>query len=281
MDDWKPNIFEYLDYRQYLNDYYERAKEHNSAFSFRYFARRAKLSSPSFLRHVMRGERNLGADSVGKFVQALNLDDEEAKFFSALVHFNQAKTNTEKIHAFELVAASRRFGQARRLDRAMFDYFSHWYYPAIREMVSRPDFVEDPQWVAVQLLPPIEPNQAKEALETLEEIGLLERDPETGRLKRNDVSITTGHEVRSLAIASYHRQMLHRASEAIEIIDREWRDLGAMTICISPETAGELKERIHAFRELLFELCDREDNPQVVYQFNTQLFPLSKLPDQS
>lgn len=278
MSDWKPDIFSYLDYRQYLNDYYERAKDHNTAFSYRYFARRAKLSSPSFLRHVMRGERNLGAESISKFAEALNLNDEETKFFGALVHFNQAKTNTEKIHAFELVAASKRFGQARHLDRAMFEYFSHWYYPAIREMASRQDFNEDPSWVATQLLPPIEPQQAKEALEALEEIGLLERD-ETGRLRRSEASITTGHEVRSLSIASYHRQMLMRAGEAIEIIDREWRDLGAMTICISPKTAIKLKERIHTFRELLLEICDREEDASVVYQFNTQLFPLSKLPD--
>ena len=277
MDDWKPNIFEYLDYRQYLNDYYERAKAHHAAFSFRYFARRAQLSSPSFLRHVMRGERNLGGESIHKFAQALGLDQEESKFFDALVHFNQAKTSAEKLHAFELVAASRRFGLARRVDKAMFEYFSHWYYPAIREMASREDFQEDPAWVAGQLLPSIEPAQASEALQTLEEIGLLERD-ESGRLRRSVASVTTGHEVRSLAIASYHRQMLHRASESIEIVDRAWRDLGAMTVCISPQTAAEIKARIHAFRELLLEICDRESSPSVVYQFNTQLFPLSKLP---
>ena len=41
MPEWAPNIYEYLDYRDYLRDYYEAGKEHLSAFSYRYLARLA------------------------------------------------------------------------------------------------------------------------------------------------------------------------------------------------------------------------------------------------
>ena len=279
MSDWKPNIFDFLDYRAYLRAYYEAAKENMPAFSYRYFARKADLSSPSFLRHVMRGERNID-NTVDNFARGLDLDAEEAAFFELLVDFDQAEGDHERNRAFEKLAASRRFRTARRIEHGMFDYLSHWYYPAIREMVARSDFREEPEWIAAELTPTIEPEEAAEAIAVLVELGLLVRD-DRGNLERAEPSLTTEHEVRSLAIANYHRQMLERAGESIELVPRQFRDLGAMTVCISPETIAELKSRVHAFREVLFELCDSDDDPQVVFQINTQLFPLSELPDTS
>lgn len=278
MTNWKPDIHAYVDYREYLGDYYDAAKANLPAFSYRYFARRAGISSPSFLRHVIRGERNLG-DAADQFADALELDDEERRFFKLLVDFNQAETREEKNEAFEKVAASRRFRAARRLDQGMFAYLSYWYYPAIREMIARPDFEESPEWIAGQLTPSIAPAQAEEALETLLDLGLVVRDSD-GRLSRGESSVATQHEVRSLAIANYHRQMLERAGASIELVARQWRDLGAMTACVSVENITELKRRIHEFRELVFELCEAEQPREVVIQFNSQLFPLSSIPEQ-
>lgn len=275
MADWKPDIFAYLDYREYLADYYTAAKANSRAFSYRWFSRRAGFSSPNFLKLVIDGQRNLGTDSVDRFADALGLDASASEFFGNLVAFNQAETADEKNEAFERVAASRRFRRARRLDRAFFDYLSNWYYPAIREMVARTDFREDASWIARQLVPRITAAQARKALELLLELGLLERDTE-GRLTRGEASLTTGHEVRSLAIANYHRQMLERASDSIDLVDRDRRDISALTVCVQPERVAELKARIQAFREVLLDLCDRDDSPTVVYQLNLQLFPLTR-----
>lgn len=273
MSDWKPDIFEYVDYRQYLRDYYSAAKKNLPAFSYRYFARRADISSPSFLRHVMRGERNLEG-AVDNFAKGLELDEEEHEFFAALVAFDQADDPRAKTEAFERVSATRRFRDARRLESGMFDYLSHWYFPAIRELVARDDFRPDPEWVASQLVPQISASEAVEAIDTLLDLGFLERTA-NGGLTRGEPTIATHHEVRSLAIANYHRQMLGLAGESIERIAREHRDLGAMTSCVSVETLNEIKRRIHAFREVVLELCDADTKNEVVVQFNSQLFPLS------
>ncbi len=275
--DWKPDIFGYLDYREFLADYYEAAKANNRAFSYRYFSRRAGYSSPNFLKLVIMGERSLGAESVERFARALKLDGDETRFFRDLVAFNQAKTSEDKSAAFERVGASQRFRSARRLDSAYFTYLSRWYYPAIREMAARKDFRADPEWIAAQLLPPIRPSEAREALDVLFELGLLVRAPD-GSLRRGEASLTTGHEVRSLAIGNYHRQMLTRAGESIELVAREQRDLSALTVCIAADTAAELKDRIHEFRERLLDRCDRDLEPNVVYQLNIQLFPLTAPP---
>ena len=143
-------------------------------------------------------------------------------------------------------------------------------------MIGRADFKEDPTWIAGQLLPAIRPEQAQDALDLLLELALVERDEE-GKLTRGAPSITTGHEVRSLAVANYHRQMLHRAADSIALVKSEMRDISALTVCIREQTVAELKERIHGFREHLIDRCDRDEDANSVYQVNIQLFPLTQI----
>jgi uncharacterized protein (TIGR02147 family) len=278
MADWKPDIFTYLDYRAWLRAYYEAAKEEMPVFSFRYFSRKAGYSSPNFLKLVMEGKRNLTEDSVARFTRALQLNPAEARFFEALVEFNQAQSAEEKNAAFERVTASRRFRNARRVEQGFFQYLSTWYYPTIRELAGRPDFREDPAWIAAQLLPPIKPAQAAEAMELLLDLGLLVRD-DAGRIVRGDPSLTTGHEVHALAVGNYHRQMLQRAADAIELVPPAARDISALTVCISAELVPEFKRRIHTFREALLNLGDQDPDPRRVYQLNIQLFPLTGEPE--
>lgn len=272
-----PSVYEYVDYRHFLRDHYAASKAEKPQYSFRYFARRAGLSSSNFLKLVMDGKRNLGTTTIPKFTKALKLDSDEAAFFADLVALDQAETVTERNRAFERVAANRRFRQARRLEGPLFKYLSRWYYPAVRELAGRPDFVDDPRWVAQQLLPKITVAQARSALRTLTELGLLVEDA-SGRLVRGEPSLTTGHEVRSILVPAYHRQMIERAASSLETFAREERDVSALTVCIRGSTVAELKERIHRFREEMLDVCDREEEPERVYQLCIQLFPLSVAP---
>jgi uncharacterized protein (TIGR02147 family) len=274
--EWAPEIHQYLDFREYLRAYYDAAKQAVPAFSFRYFSRRAGFSSPNYLKMVMDGDRGLTEKSLNQMIKGLELDKDEARFFKALVGFNQATTVEEKNACFEQVAASRKFRSARRIDQSMFEYLSHWYYPAIREMAARPDFRADAGWIIANIFPPIKKSQAKEALALLFEMGLLvERD---GAVVRGEPNLTTGHEVRSLAVGNYHRQMLSKGADSIETVPREHREVSGMTMCISGETFTEIKERIHAFRESLMELAERAEggDPDRLYQLNLVFFPLSR-----
>lgn len=191
---WAPNIFTYVDYRQFLGDYYDAAKANVAAFSYRYFARRAGYKSPNFLKLVIDGKRNLSPESIEKFAEALELSRRERQFFADLVEFDQSPSPVDRANAFERVAASRRFREARRIDSGFFRYLSTWYIPVIREMVARKDFNPDPAWIAAEVYPPIRPEDAERALELLFELELLVRDDQ-GRVSRGDPSLTTGHEV--------------------------------------------------------------------------------------
>lgn len=210
---------------------------------------------------------------------AFGLTAAERRFFADLVVFDQSDDIYEKNAAFERISSRRRFRDARRLDHSMFEYLSRWYYPAIREMAARPDFEADAEWIAGRLFPPITKRQAQDALDILFDLELLSRD-ENGEVVLGEISVTTGHEVRSLAIGNYHRQMLELAAQAITEVPRELRDISALTVCVHPERVEQFKERIHEFREQLLEFGDSEENPEVVYQLNIQLFPLTKFDEE-
>ena len=273
------NVFEFLDFRAFLRAYYTAEKERRPAFSHRFFSRQAGLRSPNFLKLVMDGERNLGPDTVPKFAHALGLTGEAASFFADLVTFTQADSVADKNRAFERISASRRFRSARRIEGDLFKYLSQWYYPAIRELAARPDFQDNPKWIASQLRPKIAQSDAASALNLLLSLGLLVRDADSGRILRGEPTITTEHQtVRSLAVTNFHRQMLERASASIEDIPPTERDLAALTVCVGASTAALVKERIHKFREEITQLCDADPKGAIVYQLNIQWFPLSAVP---
>lgn len=269
-----PDVLGYQDFRAYLRAYYAHAKGAGRGFSFRAFSKEAGFSSPNFLKLVMDGDRNLGPDGVARFAAALRLDPTRRRYFERLVDFCQARTPEERNDAFGRLRATRVWRRARRIDGDLYDYLSHWYYPAIREMAARPDFRDDPGWVGAQLVPPVRAAEAEEALRVLLRLGLLVRDAD-GRVGRGEPTLTTGPEVQALAARNYHVQMLERAVAAIDLVPPDRRDLGAVTVCISRQAAAGLKREVQEFRRAVLARCDADDRPEVVYQLNIQLFPLS------
>ena len=89
-------IYEFIDYRKFLAAFYEHKKANSSYFSYRYFSQKIGINSPSFLKHVIDGKRNLTTQMIERFCTALDLSAREARYFRNLVLFNQAKTSGEK-----------------------------------------------------------------------------------------------------------------------------------------------------------------------------------------
>lgn len=267
-------VYQYLDYRAFLRDAYRDRKQHQRGFSYRWFSRRAGLSSPNFLKLVIDGKRNLTVASARRFAAAFDLNVTETAFFCDLVAFNQARSPAEKNEYYERIRASRRHREVRALDHHEFDYFSRWYYPAVRELVACKGFRDDPAWIARRLVPPITPAQARHALELLTKLGLLRRDAD-GTLRQGEMLVSTGPEVRSLAVGNFHRQMMERAAASIELVAREERDISGLTVALSDEACRRFKQRIVELRAELLQLSAAETEATRVVQLNFQLFPLA------
>lgn len=269
------DVFQYLDYRAYLRDWYHAHNQDGRSFSYRAFARRAGLKSPNYLKLVMDGTRNLTPQTAERFTKGLGIDGEEASYFMDLVAFNQAPTSVERNKQYSRLTSFRGYRKAHRIDLAHAAYHSAWYMPAIREMAASPCVDGDPSWIAQQLVPPITRKEAERAIETLIALGLMVREDD-GRLRQVDELVSTGAEIQGLHIANYHRAMMERASAAIDLVPSEERDISSLTMCVGEDGLRRLKARVQRFRRELIELSALDDDPVQVVQMNFQLFPLTR-----
>lgn len=269
------HVFEYLDYRQYLRDFYASQKAKSAAFSHRAFSRRAGLRSSNYLSLIMKGERDLSSEMAPRFAKACGLAKSEADFFCDLVAYGQAKTTEEKQRWHERLARFRKFRDAHRLIGEQTAYHAHWYMPALRELVTLPGFTEDPKWIAGTLEPPITEKQAADALDTLSRLGLLVRDA-SGKLRQAQALVTTGPGPLGHQVFVYHHGMLDLAKRALDHLPREERDISSLTLCVAEAHLPILKERLRTFRRELLQLAELEQAPERVVQLNFQMFPLSR-----
>lgn len=269
-----PSVFEFLDYRRFLAAWFGAKKARQPRYSHRAFARRAGQRSPSALRDVIQGRRNLTPAGLEGFLKAMDLDGPEARFFRSLVRLDQAETVAEKNAAWLDITANKRWRESRPIEGSGFRYLSTWYAPAIRELANRVDFVDDPAWVAAQLRPAIEPDQAAEALELLFEMDLLVREGE--RITHGGGSVVTPREAAGLAVHNYHRQMLQRAHDAVDSFEPDARHFLGVTVTVPPTLVPQLKQELDAMQERILELCaGTEEQADQVMQFNLNFFPLS------
>ncbi|MCB9686848.1 MAG: TIGR02147 family protein [Alphaproteobacteria bacterium] len=269
-----PSPYDYLDHRRYLADWFRAKKEANPNFSHRVFARRAEQKNPSLLHHVIEGRRNLTERTLESFVKALSLRAGEAQFFRLLVELDQAKTPEARNDVWERISATRRFREARRIERSSFEYLSNWVVPTVRELARRRDFRPDPEWIAEQLRPRVGVAEAARALQVLMELGLLVE--EDGTLAVAEASVATPPEITRLAVANYHRGMLELAAGSIERFPGSERHLIAITVGVPESLIPTLKAEANAFLERMMNLCDGATaDTDKIMQMNLQLFPLT------
>lgn len=273
----RPNIHEYLNYRDFLKSMYVFRKRENPRFSFRFFSRAAGFRSSNFLKLVMDGKRNLSLEAVHKFSSALKLTKEESGFFESLVLFNQAENAEEKNYYYGRIAQSKRYTDSKPLDVSQYAYFSNWHFVAMRELVLLDDFQEDPKWINRKLKTRLHPEEIAKAFKILIALNLLRRDHEN-RLRQTVEKIVTTPEMGSLAVVNFHREMLSKASDALEKSATVHRDISALTVSISKKQFERIRDRIAQFRAEIHAIASEEAHREAVYQLNFQLFNLTEVP---
>lgn len=284
----KISVFSYENYRVYLADICSWLKENRRGFSFRNLARLSGFRSPNFIQQVIKGEKNLAADSIDRLSRALKLTAEEMRFFRALVLFTQATTTEEKSHHAETLIRARPFRKINPLKASELKYYSRWYAVPLREMVAMEGFCEDPAWIAAHMEPPITAQEASQALKELADLGLVTRDADR-KLVPSSVTLSTGDDVSNAFVRQYHQEMIRKAGEAMDRFPSTERDVSCLTLKLSSEKYRRVIERLRAFRKEILQIeteveeatervperaSDRTS--ERVYQVNFQFFPMTK-----
>src|SRR3989338_2854912 len=273
----KISIFSYLDYREFMRDWYQESKRTRRGFSFRYLSQKAGFTSPNFFKLVMDGDRNLSEDSLEKFVTCLDLNKQEGDYFANLVLYNQASHYEKKDHYYKRLLQSRKLKQIRPLKKDHYEYCSTWYHSVIRELVISENFDGTPEWLVQRIHPPITMAQAARSLEILQHLGLIEKGEE-GRFRQSSALLQTGEEPTDLELMNFHQGVLELAQEMLPKIPARERDVSAMTLGIRQEMIPELKQKIREFRQEILRMISDDSAPEAVVMLTLQLFPLTQEP---
>jgi uncharacterized protein (TIGR02147 family) len=270
----EPDVLQYTNYRVYLRDYYEFKKKTVPAFSLRFFAEKAGLSSHAHLKLTIDGKRNITKNTVVKLIHGLGLENQRAAYFESLVFFNQAQTDADKqVYYAQLLKASPR-SKLHKMDKAQFRIFREWHHSAILEMVALKDFRPVPDWISKRLGGLVTPAQVTESLKLLLELGLLVKT--ANGYRQRDPLITTDDEVQDLMVKMYHLQMLKLSADMLSALPGAQRDVSALTFGIKREDFPNLKKHLQLMRKELLDFSAKAGEAEDVVQINIQLYPLTR-----
>jgi len=270
----EPDVLQYTNYRVYLRDYYEFKKKTTAAFSLRFFAEKAGLSSHAHLKLAIDGKRNITKNTATKLIHGLGLENQRAAYFESLVFFNQATTDEDKkVYYAQLVKASPR-SKLHKMDKAQLRIFKEWHHSAILEMVGLKDFRPIPDQISKRLRGLITPAQVTESLKLLLELGLLVKT--ANGYRQSNPMITTDDEVQDVVVKMYHNQMLALSGKMLNDLPGTERDVSALTFGIKRSDFVNLKKHLQLMRKELLDFSAKVGEAEDVVQVNIQLFPLTR-----
>jgi uncharacterized protein (TIGR02147 family) len=280
------SIFAYTDYRQYLADFFEERKRLNKHFSLRMLAERSGFKAKDYLMRVMRGDRNLSLEGANKLSDFFRFSEKQSDYFRTLVRFNQARTTSEKEQCFHHLSEIQKYGAHQKLRQDQFEYLSAWYHSALRSLLpvldpkagpSDPDGAGTEDWEKVGKLldPPITAKQARDSVDLLLRLGLLQKDAK-GKYAVAEAALSTGDEVATLGVAGFHRATMDLAKRSIDRHPPTARDISGITMSVSQDGFRRIKSEIRAFRKKIQSIASGDVGEDMVYQLNLHLIPLTR-----
>ncbi len=269
------NVFDYMDYREFLKDTYQENKARNPAYSCRFIAQKVGFKSASFFSQILKGRSNISLSMAARFAAFLKLKRKEVDFFEALVLYNQAKNHEERKQGFERLMAFRS-SRVKIVGAESFEFYEKWYYTAIRELLWFEPFRGDFDALAKRVSPAIKPAEAKQAVALLQRLGMITRDSQGRYVRADAVSSSTGYDANATAIHNFQLQTLALAGESIDRFPRGSRSISTLTFSLSDKGFQAIAEELNGFRRKLLKIAEADAQEDTVYQVNFQVFPLTK-----
>lgn len=267
------DIFSYTNYRTFLFDFCEEEKKTKSFFSYRYVGLKAGLKSPSFLSWVIKGNRNITVSLALRIARVLKLKKREADYFLLLVNHNQATDTDDRQHYLDKLIGYRGVS-ARILNRDAEQFYTQWYYSAIRELVAVTRITSESDVVDV-LIPAIKKSEATEALLLLTRLGMI-RKLESGKYERVESTLIAGTSIDAAVIHGYQNATMELGKGALHRFPKEDRDISTVTFSCDQKSYLRISERVAQMRLEIAEMAAQSKNAEQIFQLNVQMFPLSK-----
>lgn len=274
----KPNIFNYSDFRKFLNDLYGYMHFKNSLFTKAEICRRLGLpNSRSYFQDIING-KYLSQIKTSKIIEIFKLSDIESRFFRIMVNFNQAfdKPDERDMYFEQLISFNKT--EIKEIDKAKYDYYSKWFYPAIKSILGIVDVRDENDYIEIKkmLIGNLTKKEISDSLKKLKRLDLIKKD-ENGYLRPTDKFLETSRNTSNELVKSFQIELLGQAQKAIinESITSKRTITKALTF--SDEGLIKVQDALNRFSNEINSIIEHDHKkPDHLYQMILTLFPYTK-----
>lgn len=269
------SIFDYADFRKFLEDYQAHRQAMDKSFTRSRFCRELGLpNTRSFFNDIIKGTRPLSKTYVERFVMALQMNENEAQYFRVLVDFNQSEIPRERELLFDQLV-SLNSTPTRLVSAEEYEFYRHWHHTTIFSLLDVLEFSDDYAALAKRVFPAISAAEARESIALLRKLGLIRKTPE-GFWKPSSKTLDSGSYVKSELVRQYQLQCLELSKRAMLLETRAPRNFSTVTLSISKGASELIEKKLQKFKSEVRSIAHREAAPaDRVYQLNIQFFPQS------
>ena len=268
----KPIVFNYHDYRIYLQDVLSHLK--TKKISARNLAKEIGISH-GYLSLVIKNQRNLSEKVLKKLAPFLELNEQETKYLVNLMILSDSGKPEEKNTAFKKIKNLSKYKENFSQELGTYKYLENWLYVAIRELANSDEFKADAAWIKEKLPTSVRSAEINKSLDFLFDNGFLSKNKK-GKVKVTEKDIRCIGGVFQLSLGNFHRTMLEKAQEALTLYDKHQRKQIGYTMAIAQSDFDAVKNIIEEAKEKIRALENKsKKNPDTVYHVNFSAFPLA------
>ncbi len=265
------NVFEFTKFRKFLAEYQERRQAAEPSFSRTEFCNQLGLpNTRSYFNDVVQGKK-VTATMLDRFIDVIGLKGNEAKYFEAMVNFDQGKTAEVKEAAFAEMMKLNKNPQAI-LNSDSYEFFANWYNSTIYAILEILDIADDVSELAAKIFPPVNEKKIQASLALMQKMELIRRN-ENGFWKPTKESMATVQQCKSQMVLQYQKQCLELSKQALDSEGKESRDMTTFTFSVSAEAREKVENAAEKFKEEIRKIVTSDKaKPTEVEHINLHVF---------
>lgn len=278
-----PQVSDYLDYRQYLQDFYlykrSQTKNQLRPYTYSVFAAAADIKSPNYLKMIIEGKRNLSEDMIMKFAKALSLNKARSTEFRLLVLFNQTTDPAERNLLLKELSEVRVEGKIKsgEIDQKTWDKVPSWVTWVVYAMIDQEGVSFQTEEMKTLLRGKAKADEIEQAIEKLISSGDVIKD-ENGKLKKARALTEGAEDIPVALIRKLQAQLMLLGLESIYEDNPTEREFGTLTLSLTKTEFEDIKFKLRQLRKQLNKdnsIARMQTPGERVYQLNLQLFPVT------
>jgi uncharacterized protein (TIGR02147 family) len=206
-----------------------------------------------------------------RFINVIGLKGNEAKYFEAMIDFDQSKTAEVREQAFDAMMHLNKTPQAI-VDPDSYEFFGNWYNSTVYAILEVMDITDDVSELAAKIFPPVSEKKLQASLELMKKMSLIRRD-ERGFWKPTKDSLATVQQSKSQMVLQFQKQCLELSKQALESAGKESRDMTTFTFSVSKKAQKQVEVAAEKFKAQIRHIVTADsEKPEIVEHINLHVF---------